>query len=137
MKILITAGGTSERIDDVRRIVNNSTGQLGVALAKAFRGAEIFYVRGRGAVSPDSSGICEFVVEDATGLERVLRQILDEQNIDVIVHAMAVSDFRVKERIEGKISSEIEEFTLTFVKTPKIIGLFRELAPKAMLVGFK
>jgi phosphopantothenoylcysteine synthetase/decarboxylase len=50
---------------------------------------------------------------------------------------MAVSDFRVKERIEGKISSEIEEFTLTFVKVPKIIGMFRELAPKAILVGFK
>ncbi len=33
MKILITAGGTTEKIDQVRAITNHSTGRLGQALA--------------------------------------------------------------------------------------------------------
>ena len=36
MKIIITAGGTSERIDDVRTITNSSTGRLGYAIGRAF-----------------------------------------------------------------------------------------------------
>ena len=32
MKIIITAGGTSEKIDDVRTITNTSTGRLGYAI---------------------------------------------------------------------------------------------------------
>ena len=36
MKIIITAGGTSEKIDDVRTITNSSTGSLGKAIAEAF-----------------------------------------------------------------------------------------------------
>lgn len=34
MKILITAGGTSEPIDDVRKITNRSTGKLGLAIGE-------------------------------------------------------------------------------------------------------
>ena len=36
MKIIITAGGTSERIDDVRTITNSSTGRLGLAIGNTF-----------------------------------------------------------------------------------------------------
>ena len=36
MKIIITAGGTSEKIDDVRTITNSSTGSLGKAICEAF-----------------------------------------------------------------------------------------------------
>ena len=36
MKVIITAGGTSERIDDVRTITNSSTGRLGYAIGKTF-----------------------------------------------------------------------------------------------------
>ena len=35
MRILITAGGTSEKIDSVRAITNHSTGSLGKAIAEA------------------------------------------------------------------------------------------------------
>ena len=34
MKIIITAGGTSERIDDVRSITNTSTGRLGLVIGQ-------------------------------------------------------------------------------------------------------
>ena len=32
-KIVITAGGTSEKIDQVRKITNSSTGKLGMTIA--------------------------------------------------------------------------------------------------------
>ena len=36
MNILITSGGTSEKIDQVRSITNHSTGQLGKIISKRF-----------------------------------------------------------------------------------------------------
>ena len=33
MKVVITAGGTSEKIDNVRKITNSSTGKLGLCIA--------------------------------------------------------------------------------------------------------
>ena len=36
MKILITSGGTTEKIDDVRGITNHSTGYLGKEIAELF-----------------------------------------------------------------------------------------------------
>ena len=45
MKIVITAGGTSERIDDVRTITNSSTGSLGFAIGTAFTKADEIEVR--------------------------------------------------------------------------------------------
>jgi len=36
MRILVTLGGTSESIDQVREITNQSTGQLGTFIAEQF-----------------------------------------------------------------------------------------------------
>ncbi|MBK8156162.1 MAG: hypothetical protein IPK55_09075 [Streptococcus sp.] len=36
MKILITSGGTTEKIDSVRGITNHATGTLGKYIAEAF-----------------------------------------------------------------------------------------------------
>ena len=139
MNILITAGGTSERIDDVRRITNTSTGRLGVAIAQAFfgMGCQIHYVRGLGAVKPEIAGISEYVIQSAQDAEDTLRSVIANNKIDAIIHAMAVSDFRLKSEFQGKISSDADEITLTFAKVPKIIKLFRGLAPDAVIVGFK
>ena len=58
MKIMITAGGTSERIDDVRTITNSSTGRLGYAVGKAFAEKyrddieKIYYLHGKRASYP-------------------------------------------------------------------------------------
>ena len=56
LNILITAGGTSEKIDDVRRITNSGTGRLGACIAEAFaasgRECRIVYICSAGAVRP-------------------------------------------------------------------------------------
>ena len=51
MHCIVTAGPTYEPIDQVRRLTNHSTGQLGTGLAKrlADDGHEVTLLRGRSA----------------------------------------------------------------------------------------
>lgn len=57
MKIVITAGGTSEYIDKVRKITNSGTGKLGSMIANELVSNEnineIFYIHTPNAVTPN------------------------------------------------------------------------------------
>lgn len=95
--ILITSGGTSEPIDEIRAITNKSTGRLGSAIAHEFSLREdvgkIFYVHGKGAVLPEDKGI---IFKEARSTDDVLgamTEILENEKIDIIIHSMAVSDY--------------------------------------------
>ena len=84
-----------------------------------------------------------------------LENLLTTKKIDAVIHAMAVSDYTVKqvttlEAIRageeddpdrklsgGKISSDIEDLVIILKKTPKIIGEIKKLQPDTILVGFK
>jgi phosphopantothenate-cysteine ligase len=104
------------------------------------------------------------------------REACGETSFDVIVHSMAIGDYRVRavsdaghmagnvlERLsvlacgdssspeeavrdalvsppdlrEAKIPSDKENLIVVLEKTPKIISMFRELAPDAVIFGFK
>jgi phosphopantothenate-cysteine ligase len=103
MNFLVTAGGTSERIDSVRRITNSATGRLGslVAdnLAELPATQRVVYVCGKTALQPCSPKAEIVMVEDTADLEKAVREILGGKGrplIDGIVHSMAVSDYRVR-----------------------------------------
>ncbi|MDR3311689.1 MAG: phosphopantothenoylcysteine synthase [Spirochaetaceae bacterium] len=103
MNFLVTAGGTSERIDSVRRITNSATGRLGSLAADALAelpGAQaVVYVCGKTALRPCSPKAQIVPVEDTADLEKAVREILGGKarpQIDGIVHTMAVSDYRVR-----------------------------------------
>ena len=139
--ILITAGGTIEKIDDVRSIINHSTGALGMEIAAAFlrEGCNITCIVGASCVSPPD-GATVIKITDVASLQTTLTNLLADptQNFHAIIHAMAVSDYKVKNPLLfGKISSDADELTLTLQKTPKIISTLRTLAPNAVIVGFK
>jgi len=100
MKIVITAGGTIEKIDEVRYITNNSTGALGCAIAESFlrfeQVEEIFYVCSSTAIIPkncDKVKICR--VTGVRHLQETLTRILSSEIVDGIIHCMAVSDYAV------------------------------------------
>jgi len=104
LNILITAGGTTERIDNVRTITNSSTGKLGSAIAEAFAGAahlpveKIYYLCGLNAVTPASAqaGTTSIIrIGSVNELIEKLSEILATQKIDVVIHSMAVSDYTV------------------------------------------
>jgi len=163
MNILITAGGTSEKIDDVRRITNSGTGRLGAKIAEAFaasgRECSITYLCSENAVRPeirqgDGSSVLRqknrplvLICSDVDSVRDAVLEACDETAFDVIVHSMAIGDYRVKtvldslhtqrEIRESKISSEKEELVVVLEKAPKIIALLRGLAPDAVIVGFK
>lgn len=157
MKIIITAGGTSERIDDVRSITNTSTGRLGHAIGESFLkqyGEEIeqlYYLHGLRAIPVEGANVTAIPVAGVRDLERELRKLLAAEKIDAVIHAMAVSDYMVKEvttlqkikngdasKLEGnKISSNIDDLTIIMERSPKVIGMIKKVNPQAALVGFK
>jgi Phosphopantothenoylcysteine synthetase/decarboxylase len=99
MKILITAGGTSEKIDEVRKIDNIATGRLGSLTADAFlnrEDADVTYVSSAGACMPQNKRAEILYVDDVRSLKLTLEQLLRERTFDAVVHSMAVSDYSVK-----------------------------------------
>ena len=102
MKIVITAGGTSERIDDVRTITNSSTGNLGYAIGQAFlrkAGAgiveKVWYLHGLRAKVPEHEAVVDVPITGVLDLQEKLTKVLTEEKIDACIHAMAVSDYMV------------------------------------------
>ena len=97
MKVLITAGGTSENIDSVRKITNTSTGRLGSLISSEFigMGAEVTYITVKSAASP-APGCNVHYIQTAQDLYDIMRRLLSENKYDIIVHAMAVSDYTVE-----------------------------------------
>ncbi len=102
MKIIITAGGTNEQIDQVRKIANAASGRLASAVAREFvrqageKLETIFYVCERGAIIPELSCVEVVTVHGAESVGDVLTYILTNETIDAVVHSMAVSDYTVE-----------------------------------------
>lgn len=154
MKLIITAGGTSERIDDVRAITNTSTGRLGHAIGEQFLETPvetIYYLHGIKATPLKGEKVKAIPIEGVRDLDAQMQRLLREEKIDAVVHAMAVSDFMVKkvttlEQIKSgegaamsgnKISSDIDDLTIIMERSPKVIGSIKRLSPETILVGFK
>ncbi len=103
MNIIITAGGTRERIDAVRTITNDATGRLGSLIAESFsrrlsdKEHTIYYLCGMGAVLPrtDDRNIQILRIEGTDQLHSQIKHLLTTKNIDAVIHSMAVSDYRV------------------------------------------
>lgn len=96
MKVLITAGGTSEKIDDVRSITNHSTGSLGSLIAEAFleNSIQVDYVTTEIAKKPASQkDLTVHSITDTRSLAETLETLLKENTYAAVIHSMAVSDF--------------------------------------------
>ena len=85
MKIVITAGGTSEKIDDVRTITNSSTGRLGYAVGTAFLQQyadeleAVYYLHGTRARHPEHEKVIPVEIGGVADLQRELGRILVEE----------------------------------------------------------
>ena len=159
--IIITAGGTSEKIDDVRVISNFSSGRLGMEVARSFLDSaeanvgKIYYLCDKNTITPVDSRIEIVRVMGVQGLMEALEDLLTSEKIDAVIHAMAVSDYTVKKvttlsairageddepdqtSADGKISSEIDDLVIVLKRTPKVIGEIKKLQKNTILVGFK
>jgi phosphopantothenoylcysteine decarboxylase/phosphopantothenate--cysteine ligase len=134
-KILVTAGGTIEAIDDVRFISNRSSGKMGVAIAQAcyLRGADVLLLRSKTSVQSNYP-IAEKVFTSAEDLSLLIKKHIQE--FAIMYHAAAVSDFSVKNKRNGKVSSD-ESLTVTLTPQVKILDEIKKLHPEIYLVAFK
>lgn len=134
-KVVVTAGGTSEKIDDVRYITNKSSGKMGVALAEEcyLRGAEVVLLRANSSVTPRYL-MTQKTFDTADELYDLVQKEI--ASADAIFHTAAVSDFQLAERIDGKISSE-SSVNLHLTPRVKISDQIKKLNPKVNLVVFK
>lgn len=132
-KILITAGGTKEDIDDVRFIGNRSSGRQGLAIARSAqaRGALVTLIAANLETS-DLPGINVIPVRNTEQLGRALFSEFDK--CDVLIMAAAVSDVR-PEAASGKIKKN-DLNQLNLIKNPDLLQEISKIRMKQLLVGF-
>jgi len=134
-KIIVTAGGTVEKIDDVRYIANRSSGKMGVAIAEScfLQGAEVLLVRSKTSVNTRYN-IKQIVFEIADELENILKR--EVKKYDVLFQTSAVSDFTVNNKSKGKLDSK-KSIALKLSPRKKIITQIKKWHPKVKLIAFK
>ena len=137
----ITCGPAYEKIDQVRRITNFSTGEIGAILAEAFSlaGCEVICFRSEASTFPAPGGVevRPFSTNEslASGLQSLARAPA------IVLHAAALCDF-VLESIEGadpaeKLSSRSGSIQLTLKPADKVLPKIRGWFPGAKIVGWK
>jgi phosphopantothenoylcysteine decarboxylase / phosphopantothenate---cysteine ligase len=139
-RVLVTAGGTREPIDPVRFIGNHSSGKMGYALAQAARdrGAAVTLVTTPTALVPPT-GVSIVPVTTAGEMAGAVLERLNQ--IDALIMAAAVADYRPAQAAEHKIKKEEggEELALRLVRTIDIlaeVALARGDGPSPVVVGF-
>jgi len=149
-KILITSGGTREKIDEAREISNISTGRTGATIADCFisNNWDVTLLHATSAWLP--VGECKktaFTGFDS--LEEAMERLLHQNDFDAVIHLAAVSDYSVKTvyvdgmewnaPFDGKIDSHSDELMIKLRKNHKILHRIKQKADKndPVLVAFK
>jgi phosphopantothenoylcysteine decarboxylase/phosphopantothenate--cysteine ligase len=157
-RVIVTGGGTIEKIDEVRYISNFSSGKMGSALAKAlyFRGADVCFISSRFPESlPNES--CKIEIQSADELNKyindsiriakkglIVRPKLGEsgktqliQKIPYLFMSSAVADYRPKIKHDGKLKSHLigESWNLELTENLDILENLDKNGIRA--IGFK
>lgn len=134
-KVLVTAGGTVERIDPVRYLTNDSSGKMGYAVAQAARemGAEVTLISANVSL-PAPSGVHIVPVVSAREMYEAVMARLAEQ--DLIVKAAAVADYRPQTQAKQKIKKSEAELTITLEKTEDILAEIGRRKQNQFVIGF-
>jgi len=151
MNCIITAGPTYEKLDNVRRLTNFSTGRLGTELANflSSRGHGVTLYVGEQATYSGKRNVQHVEVFSTTTDLHDRLQARSGPAVQAIFHAAAVSDFtfgkvwsreqhgELVEVKSGKLSTRQGTLTAELVPTPKIIAKLRDWFPQARIVGWK
>jgi phosphopantothenoylcysteine decarboxylase/phosphopantothenate--cysteine ligase len=141
--ILITSGPTYEDIDDVRFITNRSTGKMGEALAKICRdyGANVTFITG----PVNTKNLEKINYKHVRSAEEMLTEVLKNfEKADVFISAAAVTDFRVNQKINGKIKKQTHvgathrvALSLELMENPDILKEIQKIKTvNQIIIGF-
>lgn len=136
--IVISGGGTRERLDPVRHIGNRSSGKQAMSLAAAAvaRGARVTLIRGDVDV-PTPAGLEVVDALTADAMLAAARELRDDA--DAIIMAAAIADFRAESLPDSKIKKgEQSTLTLNLVQNPDVLATLvsERVAASPVLVGF-
>jgi phosphopantothenoylcysteine decarboxylase/phosphopantothenate--cysteine ligase len=137
LKIMVTAGPTIEPIDPVRYITNRSSGKMGYAIAHkaAMRGADVTLISGPTNIKPP---LGVNLIRVNTAEEMMDAVFAHRAEMDAIIKAAAVADFRPALSSNQKIKKSEEDISIKLVKNPDILselGISKS-KPGQILVGF-
>lgn len=137
-KVLVTAGGTRERIDPVRFITNDSSGKMGYAIARELqqRGAQVTLISAPTKLDVPA-GVKLVQVISTEDLAQAVTSAFP--SADILVMAAAVADFKPLVSADQKIkkTADNDELVLKLTKTTDILKTVAKLKqPQQITVGF-
>lgn len=133
--VLVTAGGTHEPVDAVRFVGNRSSGKMGYAVAGAaqMRGARVILVSGPTSLKPPY-GVELINIETAGQMHDAIMGRLDQ--LDIIVMAAAVADFKPSKQSDGKIKKKSMPTSIEIELNPDILSAVSEKKGRTIVIGF-
>jgi phosphopantothenoylcysteine synthetase/decarboxylase len=148
LRIVITAGPSYAPLDQVRRLTNFSTGELGTLLAEKFAGNGHRVLCLRSELSTFSAPLWGVEVAPFStneSLQSHLERIVAREEVQLVFHAAALCDFTVREVTDeqgqpiagDKAPSRAGPLRVTLDPAPKLIARMRKLFPASLIVGWK
>lgn len=133
-KVIISAGGTIERIDPVRYITNDSSGKMGHRLAEQARdlGADVILVTASKLELP--FGVTVRPVSSACEMQAAIMSDFDDATI--IIMAAAVSDYRPKNQADKKMKKASQDIQILLEENPDILATMGQQKTHQFLIGF-
>lgn len=132
-KVIVTAGGTKERLDPVRFISNDSSGKMGHAIAKAAmeKGAEVTLITASRLSVPSMLDVKR--VDSAKEMYQAVEKEFD--SADILVMSAAVSDYAPIKEEKQKMKKK-EQLTIELKKNPDILKEMGQRKTHQYLIGF-
>lgn len=136
--ILVTAGGTRERLDPVRFLANDSSGKMGYALAQVLqqRGAQVTLISAPTQLPPPA----QVHLIPVTTTEEMATAVKQQfPHMQALIMAAAVADFRPPQVAAQKIKKQPNQTTwqLPLLKTVDILQMVANMKqPHQVTIGF-
>ncbi len=140
VKLVVTAGPTTEDLDPVRYLGNRSSGKMGFAIAEraAGRGARVTLISGPVSL-PTPADVARIDVRTALEMQKALAFVLgkDLGDADALIMAAAVADYRPKAPSATKLK-RTGPLALELVPNPDLLAEIghRRTGSSPYLVGF-
>lgn len=136
VSILVTAGPTPVKIDNVRRITNKFSGKLGIEIANELylRGAKVMLFQSYSGIRPPEYIDCTLFQDYEEYKELCISHCREYQ---YGIFSAAVADYKPKEVVAGKIPSGGSLKCIELIQTEKVINLVREMNPNLKMISFK
>lgn len=133
--VVVTAGGTRERIDPVRYLTNDSSGKMGTALANAAAaaGAQVELITtAEQLVLPQVK-----VTQVKTAQEMATAVQSSYEAADIVMMAAAVADYRPATPADHKLKKQGKAgLTIDLVQNPDILAQLGATKTHQFVVGF-